>query len=646
MMTSVSCDPIVEDEHLDTMEECAEPKGSPPPPQGAEGTALEAMRLWLLQLCTLPRDLRALYRYIRLKLKIHHAQKNDFSVPKIFQEVTRKQPNKVAFYFEEETWTFLQVDEYSNRVGNYFASKGIKHGDAVALFKENSVEYVCLWLGLCKIGAVPALINYNLRDDPLMHCIKIADCKAIICGKETQDALNELKDEEICRLPHYVANASQEEIKMKDAVNLNAALATVESSTPPQLKNVGFVDKMVYIYTSGTTGMPKAAVIKHSRAAFAAIGMRTMIGVTSSDIIYDPLPLYHTAGGIIGVGQTLLQGNSTVIRRKFSVSQYWLDCAKYGCTAAQYIGEICRYLLTVPEKPEDKQHKVRLMFGNGLRPTIWEDFQKRFAIPKICEFYGSTEGNTNIINMDGKAGAVGFVSVLFPKVYPVALLKIDEETKEIVRDANGLCVKCQPGEAGEFIGKIVKNDPVRDFHGYADEKATAKKIVRDVFVKGDCAFLSGDILVMDYEGYLYFKDRTGDTFRWKGENVATSEIEGVISKFIGHGDVVVYGVEVPGAEGRAGMVAILDEDKTLDFSLLHNAVTKSLPSYARPLFVRIVKELEKTGTYKLKKVKLQEEGFNPSTIQDYLYFLDGKQKSYIPLTADLYNKIITGEVRV
>ncbi|XP_064107714.1 long-chain fatty acid transport protein 1-like isoform X1 [Macrobrachium nipponense] len=573
-------------------------------------------------------------------------RKNDYSVPKIFQEVTRKQPNKIAFYFEEETWTFSQVDEYSNRVGNYFASKGIKHGDAVALFKENSVEYVCLWLGLCKIGAVPALINYNLKDDPLMHCIKIADCKAIICGKETQDALNELKDEEICSLPHYVANASQEEIKMKDAVNLNAALATAESSTPPQLKNVGFVDKMVYIYTSGTTGLPKAAVIKHSRAAFAAIGMRTMIGVTSSDIIYDPLPLYHTAGGILGVGQTLLQGNSTVIRRKFSVSQYWLDCAKYGCTAAQYIGEICRYLLTVPEKPEDKQHKVRLMFGNGLRPTIWEDFQKRFAIPKICEFYGSTEGNTNIINMDGKAGAVGFVSVLFPKVYPVALLKIDEETKEIVRDANGLCVKCQPGEAGEFIGKIVKNDPVRDFHGYADEKATAKKIVRDVFVKGDCAFLSGDILVMDYEGYLYFKDRTGDTFRWKGENVATSEIEGVISKVIGHGDVVVYGVEVPAAEGRAGMVAILDEDKTLDFSLLHSAVTKSLPSYARPLFVRIVKELEKTGTYKLKKVKLQEEGFNPSTIQDCLYFLDGKQKSYVPLTADLYNKIITGEVRV
>lgn len=458
--------------------------------------------------------------------------------------------------------------------------------------------------------------------------------------------MNDLKDEEIKALPCYVAKTTQAELNIKDAVNLDDALKSADRSTPVQIKNVGFSDKMVYIYTSGTTGLPKAAVIKHSRAAFAAIGMRIMIGMTSSDILYDPLPIYHTAGGIIGVGQSLLMGTTTVIRRKFSVTRYWADCEKYGCTAGQYIGEICRYLLSMPEKPEDKQHKIRVMFGNGLRPTIWEDFQKRFSIPKICEFYGSTEGNANIINMDGRPGAVGFVSVLFPSVYPVALLKVDEETKEIVRDANGLCVICRPGETGEFIGKIVKNDPVRDFHGYADQKATATKIVKDVFVKGDCAFLSGDILVMDEEGYLYFKDRTGDTFRWKGENVATGEVEGVVSKVTGHADVVVYGVEVPGAEGRAGMAAILDENNTLDIKLLYGIVTKSLPSYARPLFVRIVKELEKTGTYKLKKVKLQEAGFNPNTIEDNLYFLDIKQKAYVPLSVDIYNKIVNGEMRM
>ncbi|KAK7057005.1 hypothetical protein SK128_012334 [Halocaridina rubra] len=375
-------------------------------------------------------------------------------------------------------------------------------------------------------------------------------------------------------------------------------------------------------------------------------GVFYLSGMCTDDIIYDPLPLYHTAGGMLGVGQSLLYGCSAVIRVKFSASKYWADACKYGATAGQYIGEICRYLLSAPEKPEDKNHKIRIMFGNGLRPTIWEDFQKRFAIPKICEFYGSTEGNTNIINMDGRPGAVGFVSVLIPSVYPVALLKIDEETREIVRDANGMCIRCQPGEAGEFIGKIVKNDPVRDFHGYADEKATAKKIVRDVFVKGDYAFLSGDILVMDHEGYLYFKDRTGDTFRWKGENVATSEVENVISKVANDTDIVVYGVEIPGAEGRAGMAAILDENNSLDLNRLYAVVMKSLPSYARPLFVRIVKELEKTGTYKLKKVKLQEAGFNPNTIEDKLYFIDNKQKTYVPLDNELYAKIISGEARV
>ncbi|XP_053626710.2 long-chain fatty acid transport protein 4 isoform X3 [Cherax quadricarinatus] len=499
--------------------------------------------LWLVYR-TFPRDVRGLYRYLKLLMRIHHAKKNNLSVPKIFQEVVRKNRNKVAFYFEDETWTFQQVDELSNKVGNYFAAKGVKHGEPVALFMENCVEYICIWLGLTKIGAVPALINYNLRLDSLKHCIQVAACKAVICGAEVQAAMADIRDsEDISSLQLYVFGAG-EELTLKDAVSLDAGLNAAASTTPTQLHNVNFSDKMVFIYTSGTTGMPKAAVIKHSRTYFAGEGMSTFIGLTSSDILYDPLPLYHTAGGIIGLGHSLFNGGSTVIKRKFSVSHFWSDCVKYKCTVAQYIGEICRYLYNMPEKSEDKGHQIRLMFGNGLRPNLWKDFQTRFNIPRISEFYGSTEGNANIINMDGKIGAVGFVSVLFPSVYPVALIKVDEETKEIVRDANGMCIMCKPGEPGEFIGKIVRDDPVRDFHGYADDSATKKKIVRDVFKKGDYAFLSGDILMMDEEGYLYFKDRTGDTFRWKGENVSTSEVEAVISKTAGHADVVVYGVEV------------------------------------------------------------------------------------------------------
>ncbi|ROT69516.1 Long-chain fatty acid transport protein 4 [Penaeus vannamei] len=423
---------------------------------------------------------------------------------------------------------------------------------------------------LRQIGCVPALINFHLRQEPLKHCIRVAKrCKAIVVGAELQDELATVLDEDDLKaLP---------------------------------LEAVGFVDDMVYIYTSGTTGLPKAAVIKHSRAYFAALGMGIMVGVQTSckdgqAVLYDALPLYHTAGGIIGVGQALFLGVSVVLRKKFSASAFWAECCRYKCTAAQYIGEICRYLYNLPPKPEDTQHNVRIMFGNGLRPTLWDDFQKRFAIPTISEFYGSTEGNANIINIDGRKGAVGFVSVLFPSVYPVALLKVDQDTGEILRGPDGLCIRCQPGEAGEFVGKIVRGDPVRDFHGYADETASKKKVVRDVFRKGDAAFLSGDILVMDEEGYLYFKDRTGDTYRWKGENVSTAEVESIVSGAVGNADVVVYGVEVPGAEGRAGMAAVeRKDDQDLDLTALYAALESSLAAYARPLFVRWASALERTG---------------------------------------------------
>ncbi|XP_053626712.2 long-chain fatty acid transport protein 4 isoform X4 [Cherax quadricarinatus] len=536
-------DPIIQDEQTETNEEYVDSKATPPSTGMREG-CLQFLRLQQIRIGTIPRDMRGLYRYLKLLMRIHHAKKNNLSVPKIFQEVVRKNRNKVAFYFEDETWTFQQVDELSNKVGNYFAAKGVKHGEPVALFMENCVEYICIWLGLTKIGAVPALINYNLRLDSLKHCIQVAACKAVICGAEVQAAMADIRDsEDISSLQLYVFGAG-EELTLKDAVSLDAGLNAAASTTPTQLHNVNFSDKMVFIYTSGTTGMPKAAVIKHSRGVLTVAAGTCMLDLKPNDVVYTPLPLYHLASGILGSGLSFISGMTVVIKRKFSVTAYWNDCIRHNCTVAQYIGEICRYLYNMPEKSEDKGHQIRLMFGNGLRPNLWKDFQTRFNIPRISEFYGSTEGNANIINMDGKIGAVGFVSVLFPSVYPVALIKVDEETKEIVRDANGMCIMCKPGEPGEFIGKIVRDDPVRDFHGYADDSATKKKIVRDVFKKGDYAFLSGDILMMDEEGYLYFKDRTGDTFRWKGENVSTSEVEAVISKTAGHADVVVYGVEV------------------------------------------------------------------------------------------------------
>ena len=332
--------------------------------------------------------------------------------------------------------------------------------------------------------------------------------------------------------------------------------------------------------------------------------------------------------------------------------------------AAQYIGEICRYLLAQKPQPTDKQHKVRIIFGNGLRPKIWREFTERFNIKQVGELYGSTEGNANIseffqirwrtrlllnylaVNVDNKEGACGFLSQIAPFLYPATLIKVKESTGEHIRDENGLCVRAKPFETGEFVGKIIDSDPTRAFDGYANKEATQKKIIHDVFSRGDRGFASGDLLTMDEFGYLYFKDRTGDTFRWKGENVSTMEIEAIISKFLHLVDCVVYGVEIPGCEGRAGMAAILDQKNGLDLNGLLAKMKKALPSFAIPIFIRISKSMEMTGTHKLPKNSFQNEGYNPNVIKDPIYFFDSKHDQYIRLDAKLYNDIQNGLIRI
>jgi len=289
------------------------------------------------------------------------------------------------------------------------------------------------------------------------------------------------------------------------------------------------------------------------------------------DVLYSALPMYHTAGAAVCFGNVLTEGLSLVSRRKFSAKHFWKDCTAHSVTCAQYIGEIARYLYATPECPEEKMHTVRMMFGNGLRPQIWQKFVDRFNIKQINEFYGSTEGNCSVGNFSNKVGAVGFISVLFPFLLPLGLVKVDEETREPLRTEDGLCIPCEFGEAGELVGRIDRGHPVRDFQGYADKEATKKKLMKDVWRKGDMCFRSGDILVMDELGWLYFKDRAGDTFRWKGENVSTMEVEATVSAVVGLRDCVVYGVEIPGTEGRAGMVAIPDPERKVDVEKLYEA---------------------------------------------------------------------------
>lgn len=595
---------------------------------------------------TAPRDVRALLKYIRLLIEIKGYQRRNQTLADIFRENVKKHPNKPCIIYENQEWDFAQVEEYSNKIANVFKSHGYKKGDVVALFLENKPEFIAIWLGLSKLGVIVPLINTNLRLSSLVHSITVAKSQAVIFGSELSEAITEVLDKIEAKTSLYQLNANNnktsvdQRFKTLDDLIKDASGAVVAPS-----EKLMHHDKLVYIYTSGTTGLPKAAVITNSRFIFIASAIHWLSGFKCSDRYYTPLPLYHTAGGCMSVGQMLIYGSTIVIRKKFSASSFFPDCQKYKCTIAQYIGEMCRYILAVEPKKSDCDHKLRMIFGNGLRPQIWTEFVNRFNIPKVAEFYGATEGNANIVNIDNVVGAIGFVSRILPAVYPISIIKVDERTGEPIRDARGLCILCKPDEPGVFIGKIIPNNPSRAFLGYVDKEASQKKIVHDVFEHGDQAFLSGDIIVADEFGNLFFKDRTGDTYRWKGENVSTSEIEGILGNLISYKDVVVYGVEIRGQEGRAGMAAILDPEQDIDLKVLAQGVRKSMPSYARPIFIRILKKVDMTGTYKLKKVDLQKDGFDPSKTSDKIYYLDS-EGVYSVVTRDIYDKINSGFIRV
>ncbi|XP_056630701.1 long-chain fatty acid transport protein 4-like isoform X2 [Diorhabda sublineata] len=603
-------------------------------------------RWWYVAVMTAPRDIRALYRYIFVLIQIKTLQRNNVTIAQLFQSNVKKHPNKTCILFEDQEWTFAQVEEYSNKIANIFKGHGYKKGDKVALFLENKPEFICIWLGLSKIGVITPLINTNLRLSTLVHSITVSKSQAVIFGTELSNAISEILDKIEAEVALYqiscnnnIANVSQK------YHNLDTLVKDAASTCPTIKEPLNYNDCLVYIYTSGTTGLPKAAVISNSRYIFIAAAMHWLTNFKSSDIFYTPLPLYHTAGGCMTVGQMLIYGATIVIKKKFSASGYFEDCRKYKATVAQYIGEMCRYILAVPPGEKDKRHNVRMIYGNGLRPQIWREFVDRFNIKNVGEFYGATEGNANIVNIDNTVGAIGFVSRIIPSVYPISIIKVDEHTGEPIRDATGLCMPCKPNEPGVFVGKIIPNDPSRAFLGYVDKEASKKKIIYDVFHHGDSAFLSGDILVADEFGYLFFKDRTGDTYRWKGENVSTAEVEAVMSNIIDYKDVVVYGVEIRGQEGRAGMAAILDPEETVNLNELFEGLKKALPSYARPIFIRILRKIDLTGTYKLKKNDLQQEGFDPSK-GDNIYYLNINKGAYEKVTNDIYNKINDGILRV
>ena len=417
-----------------------------------------------------------------------------------------------------------------------------------------------------------------------------------------------------------------------------------EAVDPAWRKGVTCRDRAFYIYTSGTTGLPKASNFTHLRMLFMMHGFQGALNTRPNDRMYNVLPLYHSAGGVCAIGPALLTGGSVILKRKFSAHEFWDDVHQYGATHFQYIGELCRYLLNAPVGPHERDHKIHAITGNGLRPEIWESFKTRFAIPKIIEFYGATEGNVSMLNYDGTVGAVGRVPNYMRKVVTTRIVKFDVEHEMPVRGADGLCIECAVNEAGEAIGEIA-NEPGKSFDGYTKAADTQKKVLHDVFKTGDAWFRTGDLMRRDAHGYFYFVDRIGDTFRWKGENVATSEVSEALGVVRGIKEANVYGVSVPGMDGRAGMAALVTGEG-FDIAGLPAALAGNLAAYARPVFLRLLPELEITGTFKQRKVELVKDGFDPAAIAEPLYWLDPATGRYEALTADAYAKITSGAVKL
>ncbi|MGE0597675.1 MAG: long-chain-acyl-CoA synthetase [Hyphomonadaceae bacterium] len=561
-----------------------------------------------------------------------------------FEDAADRFANHTALVFEGETLTYRQLDALANRFAAWAIAQGLKRGDTVALFLPNRAEYVPAWVGVAKAGAAAALINSNLTGSALAHCISISDADHVITDRDSLDALASIRVGLARPLTIWVIDADGALGEGQRALDLKMPKLAQERPARSLRAGLKSRDVALYIFTSGTTGMPKAAKITHTRAQLYMRAFAGATGAGSEDKVYCALPLYHSTGGLCGVGAALLNGGTLVLRRKFSATHFWDDVHEHGCTILVYIGELCRYLVNQPPHPLEAQHKLKLAFGNGLRPDVWREFQERFHVPLILEFYGSTEGNVSMFNFDGAPGAIGRIPPYLRSRFSVRLVKFDIESETPIRGEDGLCMECAPGEVGEAIG-LITDDARGGYSGYADKAASEKKILRDAFTLGDAWFRTGDLMRQDEDGYFYFVDRIGDTFRWKGENVSTTEVAETISRYPRVAEVIVYGVKVDKLDGRAGMAAITPEPG-FDMTALPSFLASQLPAYARPVFIRMQPQMETTGTFKYRKVDLVREGFDPAKSETPLYFLDPDTDAYRQIDAALYAEIQAGGFRL
>jgi len=568
-------------------------------------------------------------------------------LPVIIDDLARRRADAPALLSAGENFSYGALAARQNQYARWAVDQGLAQGDVVCLMMPNRPEYMAVWLGLTSVGVVVALINTQLRRQALAHCINVATPKHVIVAAEFCTALQSVLPQ-LGGAPKVWAHGADHDAT-SEFNRIEVAIEQFSGAPLMQAERraVTIADRALLIYTSGTTGLPKAANVSHRRVLRWSFWFAGLLDTRPDDRLYDCLPMYHSIGGVVATGAVLVRGGSVLIRDKFSAQHFWDDVVGGDCTLFQYIGELCRYLLNAPKHARERAHRLRLCCGNGLRADTWEKFQKRFAIPRILEFYAATEGNFSLYNVEGKVGAIGRFPSFLAHRLPLALVKFDPASGLPARDANGFCVRCASDETGEAIGRIRSAAlPFGgDFEGYTSREDSEKKILRDVFERGDAWYRTGDLMRTDAGGFFYFVDRIGDTFRWKGENVATSEVAAAITAFPGIRDVNVYGVPVPGADGAAGMAAIVP-DGELDRDGLCEHLARFLPSYARPRFLRITERIAATATFKHSKAELQRDGFDPAATSDPIYFNDPQNKACVRLDETLYARIRTGKVRL
>lgn len=552
-------------------------------------------------------------------------------------------PDLPAVLYENRRLTYGAFNAWANQYAHFFRAQGLKRGDCIAIILENRPELLVVLAGAAKVGVACAMVNTSQKGKVLEHSINLVAPRMVVAGSEVLTALEGVRDNIAMNHAHAWQCLADQDTRtdrgqVPDGYENLAGMTSAYSTSNPTLSDPPTLgDTAIYMFTSGTTGLPKAAPGSHMKfmKAYGGFGMISL-AMTPDDVLYCSLPFYHATALVVCWGSVLAGGSAIVIKRRFSASQFWDDVRYYNATTFGYVGELCRYLLNQPPSPQDRNHPLRKMLGNGLRPSIWGEFKQRFGIEQVSELYASSEGNigfTNVFNLDNTVGM---------STAPYALVRYKEGTKEPVRNPKGRLERVKPGEPGLLLGKITKKWA---FEGYTQKEATEKAIVRGAFRGNDAWFNTGDLLRDIGCRHLQFVDRMGDTFRWKGENVSTTEVENVIDGFEGIKEAIVYGVEIPATNGKAGMATVVPVSSHFDLQAFHQYLNDNLPPYAVPVFVRITAAIEKTGTFKYKKTELQQQAYRLKGADDDIHGQLPGEAGYRKLDSSIVAAIDNSEYR-